>query len=170
MSFNAIRQNKILAKISESTVYEIKHTSIITHTVLTAVHSDLYSLYILIHWLTCLCGTSCVLCCCLQNSKDRISGICIRCCSLLIKRQVCTVLPSKSDSDLMLCLQSYQGLAIDRLLVYKCLPTMPFVGLQCVIVVFPGHTHLLFQVPLVDCTRSFDVYIKTILQVPLDRI
>ena len=29
-----------------------------------------------------------------------------------------TVLPVKSDSDVMLCLQSYQGLRIDRSLVY----------------------------------------------------
>ena len=29
-----------------------------------------------------------------------------------------TVLPAKSDSDDMLCLQSYQGLVIDKSLVY----------------------------------------------------
>ena len=29
-----------------------------------------------------------------------------------------TVLPAKSDSDFMLCLQSYQGLIVDRTLVY----------------------------------------------------
>ena len=29
-----------------------------------------------------------------------------------------TVLPAKSDSDVMFCLQSYQGLAIDRSLMY----------------------------------------------------
>ena len=29
-----------------------------------------------------------------------------------------TVLPVKSDSDVMFCLQSYQGLRIDRSLVY----------------------------------------------------
>ena len=28
------------------------------------------------------------------------------------------VLPAKSDSDFMFCLQSYQGLIIDRTLVY----------------------------------------------------
>ena len=27
---------------------------------------------------------------------------------------ICTVLPAKSDSDVMFCLQSYQGLRIDR--------------------------------------------------------
>ena len=31
---------------------------------------------------------------------------------------VTTVLPSKSDSDFMFCLQSYQGLIIDRSLVH----------------------------------------------------
>ena len=31
---------------------------------------------------------------------------------------VCTVLPAKSDSDAMLCLQSYQGFRIHRSLVY----------------------------------------------------
>ena len=30
----------------------------------------------------------------------------------------CTVLPAKSDSDFMICLQSYRGLIIDRSLVY----------------------------------------------------
>ena len=29
-----------------------------------------------------------------------------------------TVLPAKSDNDIMFCLQSYQGLRIDRSLVY----------------------------------------------------
>ena len=29
-----------------------------------------------------------------------------------------TVLPAKSDSDVMFCLQSYQGLMIDKSLVY----------------------------------------------------
>ena len=32
--------------------------------------------------------------------------------------EVSTVLPAKSDSDFMFCLQSYQGLIIDRSLVY----------------------------------------------------
>ena len=31
---------------------------------------------------------------------------------------VCTALSAKSDSDAMLCLQSYHGLRIDRSLVY----------------------------------------------------
>ena len=29
-----------------------------------------------------------------------------------------TILPAKSDSEVMFCLQSYQGLIIDRSLVY----------------------------------------------------
>ena len=32
--------------------------------------------------------------------------------------QTGTVLPAKSDSDFIFCLQSYQGLIIDRSLVY----------------------------------------------------
>ena len=32
--------------------------------------------------------------------------------------KIVTVLPAKSDSDVMFCLQSYQGLIIDRSLVY----------------------------------------------------
>ena len=32
------------------------------------------------------------------------------------------VLPAKSDSDVMFCLQSYQGLMIDRSLVYLSYP------------------------------------------------
>ena len=35
---------------------------------------------------------------------------------------VLTVLPAKSDRDFMFCLQSYQGLIIDRSLVYKSYP------------------------------------------------
>ena len=33
-----------------------------------------------------------------------------------------TVLPAKSDSDVMFCLQSYEGLIIDRSLVYLSYP------------------------------------------------
>ena len=33
-----------------------------------------------------------------------------------------TVLPAKSDNDVMFCLQSYQGLRIDRSLVYYSYP------------------------------------------------
>ena len=33
-----------------------------------------------------------------------------------------TVLPAKSDSEVGFCLQSYQGLRIDRLLVYQSYP------------------------------------------------
>ena len=31
---------------------------------------------------------------------------------------IITVLPAKSDNDVMFCLQNYQGLIIDRSLVY----------------------------------------------------
>ena len=34
------------------------------------------------------------------------------------KTEVGTVVPTKSDSDVMLCLQSYQGLRIARSLMY----------------------------------------------------
>ena len=33
-----------------------------------------------------------------------------------------TVVPAKSDSDVMFCLQSYQGLLIDKSLVYLSYP------------------------------------------------
>ena len=33
-----------------------------------------------------------------------------------------TVLPVKSDSDIMFCLKSYQGLTIDRSLAYESYP------------------------------------------------
>ena len=36
----------------------------------------------------------------------------------LAQKNATTVLSAKSDSDIMFCLQSYQGLLIDRLLVY----------------------------------------------------
>ena len=36
--------------------------------------------------------------------------------------QISTVVPAKSDSDVMFCLQSYQGLIIDRSLVYQSYP------------------------------------------------
>ena len=35
-----------------------------------------------------------------------------------IQVRITTVLPAKSDSDIMFCLHSYQGLIIDRSLVY----------------------------------------------------
>ena len=38
--------------------------------------------------------------------------------SRLVCKMACTVLPAKSDSVAMFCLQSYQGLIIDRTLVY----------------------------------------------------
>ena len=38
--------------------------------------------------------------------------------SVQVKIKSSTVLPAKSDSDYMFCLQSYQGLRIDRSLVY----------------------------------------------------
>ena len=37
---------------------------------------------------------------------------------LFVIKMVSTVLPAKSDSDVMFCLQSYQGLRIDRSRVY----------------------------------------------------
>ena len=37
---------------------------------------------------------------------------------LRLKEEHATVLPAKSDSDFMFCLQSNQGLIIDKLLVY----------------------------------------------------
>ena len=42
----------------------------------------------------------------------------ILCLQLLSKTLTCTVLPSKSDSVDIFCLQSYQGLLIDKTLVY----------------------------------------------------
>ena len=41
---------------------------------------------------------------------------------LLLVLDSTTVLPVKIDSDAMICLQSYQGLRIDRSLVYKSYP------------------------------------------------
>ena len=37
---------------------------------------------------------------------------------MLTDRDQTTVLPAKSDSNVMFCLQSYQGFMIDRSLVY----------------------------------------------------
>ena len=37
---------------------------------------------------------------------------------LIDAKVVATVLPAKSDSDVMFCLQCYQGVIIDRSLVY----------------------------------------------------
>ena len=34
------------------------------------------------------------------------------------KNELVTVVPAKSESDVMFCLQKYQGLIIDRSLVY----------------------------------------------------
>ena len=56
--------------------------------------------------------------------------VCVRACvrvlmtenhftlALLWSRAPSTVMPAKSDSNFMICLQSYQGLIIDRSLVY----------------------------------------------------
>ena len=46
------------------------------------------------------------------TSIDVAFRLCHRPCDMV------TILPAKSDSDVMLCLQSYQGLMIDRSLVY----------------------------------------------------
>ena len=40
-------------------------------------------------------------------------------CSIM---STATVLPAKSEGEVMFCLQSYQGLRIDRSLVYKSYP------------------------------------------------
>ena len=42
----------------------------------------------------------------------------IRHCCLQLNKETYTVLPAKSDSDAMFCLQSYQGLVSDKSLVY----------------------------------------------------
>ena len=56
-------------------------------------------------------------------------------------------------SSFAIILQRKRKLIAFRLLSYMCIvtihvlwlfPTVPWVGLQCVIVVFPDHTHLLF--------------------------
>ena len=47
---------------------------------------------------------------------------------------ICTVLPAKSDSDVMFCLPSYQGLRIDR-------------SLTCVFILSAG-----FALAQVECT------------------
>ena len=36
----------------------------------------------------------------------------------ILQKNTLAVLPAKSDSDVMLCLQSYQGFIIERSLVY----------------------------------------------------
>ena len=57
---------------------------------------------------------------------------------------VCTVLPAKSDSDVMFCLQSYQGLRIDRSLVYQSYLQDSMIN-----------TQVIYQFPLaqMECTR-----------------
>ena len=59
----------------------------------------------------------------LKTSSYQISGVDIAASFLIILLKlylkcIVTVLPAKSDSDVMFCLQSYQGLIIDRSLVY----------------------------------------------------
>ena len=55
---------------------------------------------------------------------------------------VSTVLPAKSDSDVMFCLPSYEGLRIDRLLVYESYPQDRI------------HTQVIYQFRLaqIECT------------------
>ena len=55
-----------------------------------------------------------------------------------------TVLPAKSDSDVMFCLQSYEGLIIDRSLVYLSYPQDRI------------NTQVIYRLALgqVECTRQ----------------
>ena len=43
-----------------------------------------------------------------------------------------TVLPAKSDSDVMFCFQSYQGLIIDRSLSYESYPQEDRINTQVI--------------------------------------
>ena len=54
-----------------------------------------------------------------------------------------TVLPAKSDSDVMFCLQSYQGLIIDRSLVYQSY-SQDWINTQAI---------FRFALAQVECTR-----------------
>ena len=62
-----------------------------------------------------------------------------------------TVLPAKSDSDVMFCLQSYQGLIIDRSLVYWSYPQDRI------------NTHVIYRFSLAQvvcsCWSFFDTYV-----------
>ena len=51
-------------------------------------------------------------CACLCNAR------CVNLVLHVVLINLFTVLPAKSDSDVKFCLQSYQGLRIDRSLVY----------------------------------------------------
>ena len=58
-----------------------------------------------------------------QGGKFRlILAINIQVVHCQLPRWTTTVLPAKSDSDFMFCLQSYKGLISDRSLVYKSYP------------------------------------------------
>ena len=50
--------------------------------------------------------------------KSRTEKIFFDCARLSRDPKSMIVMPSKSDSDVMFCLQSYQGLIIERSLVY----------------------------------------------------
>ena len=76
--------------------------------------------------------------------------------SLLISIGSCLYAVFKDDSSFVIVLMKGQRKLVALLsLSYKCIVTIdvlwlfltvPWVGLQCVIVVFPDHTHLLFDV------------------------
>ena len=53
-----------------------------------------------------------------DKKLDKIKSCAIHDLTLTHNNASTTVLPIKSDRDVMFCLQSYQGLLIDRLLVY----------------------------------------------------
>ena len=57
------------------------------------------------------------------NHVSRLKWVCNKVCYYTflkekIKSDNPTVLPAKSDSEVMFCLQSYQGVIIDRSLMY----------------------------------------------------
>ena len=75
----------------------------------------------------------------------------VMCLSLLCYVLLCV------HSSFAIILQGKRKLVALLLLSYRCIVTInvlwlflkvPWVGLQCVIVVFPDHTHLLFDTPI----------------------
>ena len=61
-----------------------------------------------------------------------------------------TVLPAKSDSYVMFCLQSYQGLRMDRSLMYKSYPRINTQSDISIRISSSGVNALMFYLPIVN--------------------
>ena len=95
-----------------------------------------------------------IFCCCWFVAP--IMGV-MRLFNVLFYRVLCLssiaiILMGKVDLVALLCLPSWFFVTVDVLWLFLA---VPWIGLQCVIMVFPHHTHLLFLVYHLDIVSPF---------------